>query len=296
MLKVLLWIVSNDGRFFQNAINTLGRQHNGVEIVGFTAIEECKIDVDGKNVPVIPPNEIEWENVDVLLVVGAKQIGMSKVTQAARLLNFHEEKLLGDWIACIPGFTLEKYRQLQNSCLSILAMNCFGGEISNTLGLPFRSPIINMFFNEKDYLSFLRKPQAYMEEKLVFKGTKFETNLKFDYPVVMLGDVEINMNHYPYFDVAVEIWERRKARINWKNLFVTMYTEREDILQEFDALPYNKKACFVPFKSNLNSAWFIITKNVPLWMAVNRFGFGNPFFYDPFDMLLYGKKTPLIDM
>ena len=281
MLKILLWVVSKDTRFIKSAINILERQHDEIKIVGKAVGEDI--------------SQIN-KDFDVILVAGAKKIGMNKVTNAARQLNLPEEMLLGDWIACIPGFTLEKYRQLQNSRLSILAMNCFGGEISNTLGLPFRSPIINMFFDEKDYLRFLSAPRAYMEEKLIFKETKFETNLKINYPVVNMGDVELNMNHYPDFNAAVEIWERRKARINWNNLFVTMYTEREDILQEFDALPYDKKVCFVPFKSNLNSAWFIITKDVPLWMAVNRFGAGNPFFYDPFDMLLYGKKTPLIDM
>ena len=284
MLKILLWVVSKDTRFIKSAINILERQHDEIKIVGKAVGEDI--------------SQIN-KDFDVILVAGAKKIGMNKVTNAARQLNFPEEKLLGDWIVCIPGFTLEKYRQLQNSRLSILAMNCFGGEISNTLGLPFRSPIINMFFDEKDYLRFLSAPRAYMEEKLIFKETKFETNLKINYPVVNMGDVELNMNHYPDFNAAVEIWERRKARINWNNLFVTMYTEREDILQEFDALPYDKKVCFVPFKSNLNSAWYInpeIKSGMELWNVVNHFGIGDPFYYDPFDMLLYGKKTPLIDM
>jgi len=296
MLKILLWIVSNDGRFFQDAMITLESQHNEINVVGLTVNNEIGFVMNGKDVPFIPQDEVDWEKIDVLLVIGARQFGMSQITQAARQLKLPEEKLLGDWIACIPGFTLEKYRRLQNSFLSILAMNCFGGILSNTLGLPFHSPIINMFFDEKDYLRFLHKPRAYMEEKLIFKEKNFEPTLKINYPVVKMGDISLYMNHYPDFDEAVKIWERRKARINWKNLFVTMYTEHEDILQEFDALPYEKKACFVPFKSNLDSAWYIITKDNPLWRVVNSFGFGTPFFYDPFDMLLYGKKTPLIDM
>lgn len=299
MLKIFLWIVSNDGRFFQDAMITLERQHNGVEIIGFTAIKEFKIDVDGKNVTFIPPNEVELRLVDVLLVVGAKQIGMNKVTQAARLLNFSEEKLLGDWIACIPGFTLEKYRRLQNSRLSILAMNCFGGILSNTLGLPFRSPIINMFFTEQEYIRFLRAPHVYMEERLIFKETKFEPTLKINYPVFTLGNVDLNMNHYPDFDEAETKWYKRKQRINWYNLFVTLSTENEDVLEKFDALPYGKKVCFVPFKSNLDSAWYInpeIKSSEPFWRIVHLFGYGDPFYYDTFDMLLYGKKTQLIDM
>lgn len=89
---------------------------------------------------------------------------MSQVAQAARQLNLPEEKLLGDWIVTIPGFELGKYRRLQRSRLSIFPFNCFGGFISHTLGLPFRSPFVNMFFNsEKEYLRFLRAPRVYME-------------------------------------------------------------------------------------------------------------------------------------
>ena len=285
MLKIFLWVVSKDTRFLKDAIKILERQHNGIEIVGKAIGSEI--------------SESE-KNFDVILVVGAKKIGMNKIAQAARQLNLPEEKLLGDWIVCIPGFTLEKYRHLQKSRLSIFTMNCFGGVLFHTLGLPFNAPFVNMFFDEQDYLRFLREPRAYLEKNLILKELKWQTELKFYYPVVKLGDVVIYMNHYPDFDAAVKIWERRKQRINWYNLFVTMYTEREEVLQEFDSLPYGKKICFVPFKSDLPSAWQInstVIKNAPpFWDVVNRFGFGNPFWYDPFDMLLYGKKTPLIEM
>ena len=97
---------------------------------------------------------------------------MSKITQAARQLNLPEEKLLGDWIVCIPGFALEKYRKLQRSRLSIFSKDCFGGIISHTLALPFRSPFVNMFFKEQEFIRFLNAPRVYMEEKLIFKEKK----------------------------------------------------------------------------------------------------------------------------
>ena len=54
MIKVLIWVVSEDTRFFNGAINILERQHNGVELVGLTAIQKVKLHKDGKNVLNVP--------------------------------------------------------------------------------------------------------------------------------------------------------------------------------------------------------------------------------------------------
>ncbi|MBD3878526.1 MAG: DUF1919 domain-containing protein [Quinella sp. 1Q5] len=286
MLKVLIWQISDDTIFKNKAIKILEQQHNGIEIVG-EAVNENIAKVDGEG------------QYDVLLVVGARQIGMSKksnmskVTQEAKQFNLPEEKILGDWIVTIPGFVLKKYRQLQRSRLSIFSINCFGGLMYNTLGLPFYSPFINMFLSPAGYFSFLHEPRVYMEKQLSFKE-----NDPRGFPIFTLGNMTIFFNHYLISNETD--FDRRRKRINWDNLFVEIYTEDEKVLQAFDLLPYAKKACFVPFKSDLNSAWYInpeINKNYPNFAdKVNRFAMGDPFYYDIFDMLLYGKKTPLIDM
>lgn len=285
MLKVLLWVVSKDKRYLDGALKTLERQHDGIELVDAAAGEEI--------------SAVDSANVDVVIVIGAKEIGMSKITQAARQLRLPEEKLLGDWIACIPGFTLGKYRRLQRSRLSIISMDCFGGLLSHTLALPFRSPFANLRMERPDFLTFLSNPRAYLEKELVFKEKYFHPVRKYYYPIFALGDVSVRMVHYPNPEKAVTKWEQRKPRINWYNLFVTTFTDDEKILEQFDALPYGKKVCFVPFKSDLDSAWYINPKAVEglkFWEIVHNFARGIPFYYDPFDMLLYGKKTPLIDM
>ena len=59
MLKILAWVVSNDGRFFQGAINILERQHNGVELVGVTAGAPIQLAKDGKIVPFVSLAEVD---------------------------------------------------------------------------------------------------------------------------------------------------------------------------------------------------------------------------------------------
>ncbi len=301
--RIIIWFVSTDGRFIGNAVNILTRQFSGVDIIGVTAGQKISVN----NLPFIPLNEISMNGggYDVLLVAGAKNIGMAEVTKFAKSIKLDADKLLGDWIVCIPGFTLEKYRQLQRSQLSIFSRNCFGGLISNTLGLPFRSPFVNLFLGGDDFIKFLKYPRIYIEETPKFEklyGTSNEA--PNGYPVFSLGNVLLYMMHYPNADEALNKWNERKQRINWYNIMVIMEIENEELLEKFNALPYGKKVCFVRFKSELESAFYInknvvdkfFNRTVDDWEVWGKFAQGQIFLYDVFDMLLYGKKTPLIDM
>ena len=285
MLKILIWQVSDDQKFQDKALNILEQQHDGIKIVDEVSSEDIA--------------KVDGGDYDIILVVGAKKDGLSKFAKTARQLKLPDKKILGDLIVCIPGFTLEKYRELENSRLSILSVNCIGGLFSHTLGLPFRSPFVNLFLSNGDFLKFLRKPDYYLAETLTYHGQKRNSKDTHDFPVAQCGDILLNMMHYKTFEKSVEAWEKRTLRINWDNLFVMMWSEKLEELEQFDALPYAKKACFVPFKSDLSSAWYVehrLKEKFPMYVHyVNQTARGKPFFYDPFDMLLYGKKTPLID-
>ena len=306
MLKILLWVVSQDGRFLNGALKILERQHNGVEVVGVTAGVPIQLVKDGKKVDFIPLDKVDGGgDYDLLLVVGAMGIGMSNITQAARQFNLPEEKLLGDWIVCVPGFTLEKYRRLQRSRLSIFSRNCFGSLLSNKLALQFRSPFVNLSLSDEDFIRFMRHPRVYMEEDLIFASKEYSDWEGFDVATFTCGNVSILMNHYRDFDEAVAKWNERKTRINWYNLFVVSFTDSPESLQKFDALPHGKKICFVPFESDLDSAFYVppgIRKDLlppdtkeesSMWETVNLSVLKMKFFYDPFDLLLYVKKTRL---
>ena len=55
---------------------------------------------------------------------------------------------------------------LQSSKISVIAINCWGGLISHTLGLEFRSPFVNMFLEEQDYLKLLSDLDYYLGMEL----------------------------------------------------------------------------------------------------------------------------------
>lgn len=52
--RIIIWFVTNDGRYINAAMNILAQQHNGVEILGVTATQKISVN----NLPFIPLNEI----------------------------------------------------------------------------------------------------------------------------------------------------------------------------------------------------------------------------------------------
>lgn len=144
-----------------------------------------------------------------------------------------------------------KLRKLKENTPTIFAPNCWGGLTYHHLGLEFCSPLINMWETHEDYLRLLSDPEYYMSQELRFKET-YNGGLCAPYPIVMLGDVLIRMNHYKDFKEAAECWERRKRRIKWDNLIVMLWDEDIDIIRRFMSLPYKRKICFAPFETGID--------------------------------------------
>lgn len=233
---------------------------------------------------------------DLILVTGFKS-SLVPILKDAENLGITPDKVVLDRTVCIPLFTLEKYKKLRHSKLSILSMNCFGGFLYHRFALPFLTPTINMFTSNEEFINFLKNPMENVKSELKLVRTERNEDLKIDYPVYKIGETEWRMNHYGDANIAYRKWCERSFRINWFNLLVVMYTENPDILAEFDKLPYAKKICFVPFKTNLDSGFYVNRdkyNGIGLWDIVNRIGMGSIIEYDMWDMLLYGKKTPLI--
>ena len=250
--------------------------------------------IDG--IPTIAKEDLKNLDYDLILVTG-QNISLVPILKEAESLGIDEDKIVLDSVVCVPNFTLEKYNKLRHSKLSILSLNCFGGFCYHRFGLPFLSPTINMFTSDTDFIKFLKNPMQNVKAEIKYIRTAKNETLNIDYPVYKIGEVEWEMSHYGDANLAYRKWVERSFRINWFNVLAIMYTENPKILAEFDKLPFAKKVCFVPFKSDLYSGFYIDTKKYsdkPFWQIVNNSAIGNiTIKYDIWDILLYGKKTPL---
>ena len=123
-----------------------------------------------------------------------------------------------------------------NRDVTIISQNCIGGVVSHDMNMPFRSPTINMFFPAKDFVRFVSRLEHYLNMELLLSWTE-------EYPVGKLDDVELHFVHYSNCQEAKAAWERRKNRVNLRNV-VVLSTDRDGfddgVFTKWKALPYPK--------------------------------------------------------
>ena len=202
----------------------------------------------------------------------------------------------------IVGFDFAKYKLLRKNTPTIFAPNCWGGITYHMLGLPFKSPLINMFVEAKDYIKFLGEPRRYIQRDLEYVKNGYNEEMNIEYPIVMCDDILFYFNHYTSFECANESWVRRKQRIDWSNVFVMFYDERPEYIKEFCEMPYKNKICFAPRNEELEHSCILTIdykkeqKDEPLYNIVNRCGKGEIVYYDIFELLLNGRAVTKSDI
>lgn len=138
---------------------------------------------------------------------------------------------------------------LINRDFTMLTENCLAGVVYHDFGMQFSSPLINGEFSTEDYIKFLQNPKYYMQQELVFVSNKDEKLPAFyrelDCPVACVGDLHFRFTHYHMSEDEIRaIWDKRRDRINWDNLFVVLCEKKGctiEYMRQFEALPYKHK-------------------------------------------------------
>ncbi len=97
--------------------------------------------------------------------------------------------------------TFQRLR-LRNKDFSIICQNCIGGVIYHNLGLPFLSPTINLWMEEKDFYRFAANLKHYLSQELRFVSGIDET------PTAWCDDVLVHFNHYHSEEEAATKWTK----------------------------------------------------------------------------------------
>lgn len=292
-------IIWGHGRDYDNYINAIKLQemHGAIKVIGITAKDKIRAKrLDGY--PVIDKEDLKDADFDIVIVASLNKFAEIQKSIMQKVID--DMKIVSIRIFSIPNLNFDKYIEIKNSKLSIFSNCCWGGITYNKLGMQFYSPFINMFLDCQDYLKILGEPKKYMNSPMEL--VKYAYAPKRLYPVCDLNGVRLHFNHYSSYVEALELWEKRKERINWDNIFIMMYTEDKGEAEMFTELKHKKKVCFVPFETTQESLFYIDReylvgndKDVPFYDLINGLAWGMYKYYDILDLLLGDKnKTRLI--
>lgn len=134
-------------------------------------------------------------------------------------------------------------RRLDNHDFTIISSNCVGGVIYHALGMKFRTPTINMYILPKDFVKLCADLPKY-----ILIEPEVDMTMNMGFPVLKIEDIFLFCNHAKDGKQAIEDWNRRKERINYKNICYIM-CERdgctEQDIESFSDLPLDNKVVFV---------------------------------------------------
>ncbi len=144
-----------------------------------------------------------------------------------------------------PFSCLNRIR-LKNKNFTLISKDCVGAMLLHELGLRFDTPTINACFHAGDFVKFCGDLKYYLSQDMLEDKNQ---SLKMGYPVGILGsegrEVRVWFMHYGTFSNAKAKWDERCSRIHWDNIFLIMTDgegSNEEIVREFDSLPYEHKA------------------------------------------------------
>ncbi|WP_179333445.1 DUF1919 domain-containing protein [Winogradskyella costae] len=139
--------------------------------------------------------------------------------------------------------------KLKKSEFTIICNNCFGGHLYEATNRPYNTPTVGLYFFAEDYMKFIENLDLYLKEDLKFISksrfeechTEHEANR---YPIgILSNNLEIHFLHYKTEEEAKSKWNRRKERVNLKNLLIIMNDQNRfsnDLMSRFDAIKYPK--------------------------------------------------------
>lgn len=246
--------------------------------------------------PVVQRKDLVAMALDGVFVAASKSL--LSIVSDLKALGIPEEKIITYDKLSIPYFTFHDMLEWNQRKMSIISCNCWGGIMYHFLKSKFRSPFINMWESEEDFIKICCHLSEYLNISIELDTVEFNDVERFYYPVYRLGDVRLHMNHYPDPNVAQEKWMKRVKRVNYNDLFVCIYTDRPEVAERFEQVPYDNKVCFTSFPTDCPSAFSLdFYKNVSglhekkTWEIVNGAASGQFAVYNPWRFLMGKDKA-----
>ena len=150
--------------------------------------------------------------------------------------------------------------------LTLISNNCWGQKVYEALNLEYQTPFINTFFHPSDYIELLKRLRYYLSQPLSFVSRSRHDNInelreerKSNYPIALLGGIEMQGLHFTSCQEMEEKWIRRMARMvpdesKWFYKFSDDYGCQPYHVEAFNAMPFERKV-FLPGTFQEQTDW-----------------------------------------
>ncbi len=126
-------------------------------------------------------------------------------------------------VAVARNMAVNSFRKKnKNKDFTLISQNCIGGVIYSDLGLEFKSPTINMFIEDENFVKLVENLEYYMSVEAEALCERFVDPIdnSIVYPKIKIRDIEVCCLHYKNCEQAIDAWERRRKRVNLNNVYV----------------------------------------------------------------------------
>jgi len=144
-------------------------------------------------------------------------------------------------------------RRLRGQPFCLISNNCLGRRLYQILGRDYNTPFVGLFMMPECFTELVVHFEGYMSRELQFVDESKFHNVNQSrsagkrYPIGIIGSAEIHFLHYESEQEALEKWNRRKSRIDTKNLYFLMVANGpydEALLNRYAAVNFQNKVCF----------------------------------------------------
>ncbi len=260
--KCLIWGIGND---YEEIINQLQFEvlKGNIEILALVARPQ---DIVGKTldgISIITKEEMRGGGIGFDYLIIASKLYYKEIYKQAKEQGIGEDKIINGAVMTLPLFDFNRYIQLIKHRITILSDDCWGGYVYHRLGMCFYSPLVNINWQKHEFLKFAQKPEYYLKQSLKMER---EGNIRGNIcPIGSLGADEdkvcMEFVHSVCFADAEVLWNRRKERINFDNLFIKFGFDAsneniEDYLRAFSIVK-QKKICFYSGETNVEGVLYL---------------------------------------
>lgn len=264
--KVIVWGCGYQFYQLYNLIKFHEKCGN-IDIVGY---------VDSSSKGAIRPTEALKELDFEYVIVTTEKFFDEIVAYGIKSFGWERKKFLHGSIFMIPHFDWERYLQIYEKDISIIAEACYGGVLGKRLFLPMNSPFVNVLVGEKqgDYLKLLSQLDRYMAMSPQIRENNYELckrEFRLQHPQLWYDHILLNGFHFESTMNFFEVWEKRRSRYNKEKKIVFAVLHNEEDVEKFKQLECKNKIAFFPWESDSED---IVEVPFPLEEAYKRHSYG----------------------